>query len=236
MTARAEASAGESAGDRSRFGRGDGLAASLLSLKLLPIAVIGSLLSGALLLSSCNNRILFDVDGCDQDQECPLSNLHCDTATGTCVACTEDVHCVQADRNRCDPGSHRCAECVIDSDCGLTAGHACRENHCVTLCRFEGNDSACMGLATPHCEADVGFCVACEKENRTCALASGPGPICNVQTGLCVACRSDANCGGTNPRCDKIAGYCVECLQSGDCAPAAPFCDPSTSMCTASGR
>jgi len=221
--------------DRSRSGPPARLAASLMlsSSKLLSIAVIWGLLSVALLLSSCNSRILFDVDGCDQDQECPLASLHCDTATGTCVACTEDVHCAQADRNRCDPGSHRCAECVIDSHCGL--GRACRENHCVTLCRFEGNDSACMGLATPHCEADVGFCVACEDNNKTCALASEQGPICNVQTGLCVACRSDANCGGTNPHCDKITGHCVECLQSGDCAPAAPICDPSTSQCTASG-
>lgn len=183
-------------------------------------------------MESCNGRVQFDPNGCDQDDECPLASLHCDIGSGTCVTCTADEHCALLGRgyNRCDLALHTCIECGVDSDCAL--GQACHARQCVTPCQREGANSMCP-TATPHCEGDLGFCILCEEDNNACALASAAGPICNRSVGRCVSCLSDANCGGTNPRCDTVAGQCVECLSAGDCGADKPICDPKTRGCTA---
>jgi hypothetical protein len=203
-------------------------AAWLISRALASVAALLACLSAG----SCSGRVQFDPNGCDRDDECPVPTLHCDLGSGTCVTCTADDHCavLGLGYDHCDPTLHRCVECGGDSDCGTA--EACHGHRCVKLCQGEGNDWMCDALA-PHCEADLGFCIACEENNNSCALASSSGPICNRWVGRCVSCLSDANCGGTNPRCDNITGRCVECLGAGDCGSAMPICDPTTQGCIA---
>lgn len=198
-----------------------GVPASLSAIGL----AIGLML--VVMAPSCNGRILFDPNGCDENYECVLPNLYCDVAAATCVPCMADVHCLSLGIGlvRCDMALHRCVACGVDSDCGT--GRACRNTRCVTPCQ---DDSVCP-VATPHCEGPVGFCVLCESDNNACASASAPGPICDESAGLCVSCLSDANCGGTNPRCDTVTGRCVECLRSEDCRGSTPLCNPATNRC-----
>jgi len=196
-------------------------------------------------VGACNGKVVFDPAGCDRDDECQLSTLHCDTATASCVECLTDAHCAAAATGSpstsapmsalgastvCDPTLHRCVECHTDADCG--AGHLCREDRCVVTCQKEGPDPLCKG-ATSHCEGDLGFCIECEDDNRACAAISAVGTICDRKIGRCVACLSDANCGGTNPRCDTTEGRCVVCLTSDDCGPKLPLCDPAALDCIA---
>ncbi len=185
----------------------------------------------AVIALSCNGRILFDEDGCDESYECGLPNLYCDVAARACVTCMTDAHCelLGTGLGRCDMALHRCVECGVDSDCG--AGRACRASRCVTPCESSDDEAIICPAATPHCEDAVGFCVLCDRGNNACASAAAPGPICNQPAGTCVSCLSDANCGGTNPRCDVITGRCVECLASGDCGASTPLCDPSAARC-----
>lgn len=203
-------------------------ACSVLRLVLVPAVLL-----------TCNGRVLFDPNGCDRDDECRLSTLHCDTGTRSCVACTADAHCAAGTtssaptgRTTCDLALHRCVECVSDDNC--LSGQLCRENRCVTTCHAEGSDPACTGVAA-HCEAQggMGICIECEDDNRTCAAISTAGTICNHKLGRCVSCLSNANCGGTNPRCDTVEGRCVVCLSSADCGSDLPVCDPVTLECVA---
>jgi hypothetical protein len=201
-----------------------------MDARLLGIAVV------TVVLVTCNGKVAFDPNGCDRDDECQLPSLHCDADTGSCVACMTDAHCA-ADVDAgslqlatCDPSLHRCVECATDVDCA--SGKLCRGHRCVTACRNEGGDPACAGSSASHCEAQLGYCIECEDDNRACAAGSLVGTLCNHQIGRCVACISDANCGGTNPHCDPIQGRCVVCLTSADCGSDRPLCDPTTLDCT----
>lgn len=196
---------------------------------ILPAIPWAWALALALIALSCNGRILFDPNGCDEDHECGLPNLYCDVAGGACVPCMTDGHCVLLGTGlgRCDTALHRCVECGVDSDC--RTGRECQGSRCVTPCQ-NSDDSLCPA-GVPHCEGSVGFCVLCESDNKACASASAPGPICDESVGRCVSCLSDANCGGTNPRCDTVTGRCVECLRSEDCGVSTPLCDPATTRC-----
>lgn len=183
-----------------------------------------------LLAWACNGRVVFDAEGCDEDQECPLPTLHCDREARTCVGCTTDAHCTATGQAlpRCDTARHRCVECGLDADCGQ--GRACRQQHCVTLCEEEGDSPSCP-TATPHCERSLGFCILCEKFRDACASATAAGPLCDPDIGICVSCLADSDCGGTSPHCDTVKGRCVECLGSAQCRPAAPVCDPVALRC-----
>jgi len=180
---------------------------------------------------SCHQQVAFDQNGCDQDSECGLTTLHCDTATATCVPCTTDDHCAALGigRVRCDTAAHRCIECGLDEDCGQ--GRGCRNHHCVTLCSSEGASASCP-LATPYCESDddAGFCIQCGDDlPQACSGAAAAGPICG-RLGTCVACQSDPDCRAPTAHCETFAGRCVQCLGSKDCA-AGTVCDPATNQC-----
>ena len=107
--------------------------------------------------------------------------------------------------------------------------------HCVTPCT---GTTICPASA-PHCEGDVGFCVACDESGTisedglpACGTTGTSGPICNRAIGQCVACLVDSSCGGSTPRCNTYAGKCVACLSSADCTTAAaPVCDPVSNQC-----
>jgi len=182
-------------------------------------------------LAACHQHVAFDERGCDQDSECGLTTLHCDTASATCVPCTNDDHCAALGigRIRCDTAAHRCIECGLDQDCGQ--GRGCRFHHCVTLCNAEGPSTSCPSAA-PYCEADddSGYCVQCGDDlPQACSGAAVAGPICG-RPGMCFGCQADADCHSPTGRCETFGGRCVECLGSKDCAPGT-VCDPATNQC-----
>lgn len=190
-------------------------------------------LAGLLLgfLAACHGQLAFDQGGCDQDSECGLSSLHCDTASATCVECTADEHCAAlgTTRVRCDTAANRCVECGLDADCGQ--GRGCRSHHCVTVCDKEGVNATCP-VAAPYCEEDdLGFCVQCGDDvPDACASTSSPGPICN-RLGTCVACQSNTDCKAPTPRCETFSGRCVACVSAKDCSGATAICDPTSNRC-----
>ena len=199
------------------------------------IVVLGA---GVLAGLSCSGRVEFTETTstlCTGDSDCPLSTLHCDPGSGQCVACTADAQCLALGLGlaRCDSTTHRCIGCFTAPDCAT--GLVCSSSHCVTPCT---GTTICPASA-PHCEGDVGFCVACDESGTisedglpACGTTGTSGPICNRAIGQCVACLVDSSCGGSTPRCNTYAGKCVACLSSADCTTAAaPVCDPVSNQC-----
>lgn len=182
------------------------------------------------LLVACHQHVAFDENGCDEDWECGLTTLHCDTAAATCVECTNDDHCAALGiaRIRCDTAVHRCVECGLDADCGQ--GRGCHGHHCVTLCNIEGANGSCPSAA-PYCEADdLGFCVQCGDDlPHACDGGAVAGPICG-RLGLCQACQVDGDCKAPTARCETFDGRCVACVDSKDCT-GGTVCDPVTNRC-----
>jgi hypothetical protein len=67
-----------------------------------------------------------EVPECEADGDCLLEEAaRCDTATGTCVGCVEDLNCIGVDGlERCDADEGVCVECKPVSealDCGNTS-------------------------------------------------------------------------------------------------------------------
>ena len=67
-----------------------------------------------------------EVPECESDTDCDREEAaRCDTTTGTCVGCIEDLNCVGVDgRGRCDAEEGLCVECKPLSealDCGSTS-------------------------------------------------------------------------------------------------------------------
>ena len=67
-----------------------------------------------------------DVPECETDTDCDREEAaRCDTTTGTCVGCDEDLNCVGVDGlERCDAEEGLCVECKPSSeelDCGNTS-------------------------------------------------------------------------------------------------------------------
>lgn len=202
------------------------LAAALRRCPAL-LGLVGLAAAGA-----CRQRIAFDQGGCDQDSECGIATLHCDTDTSTCVECLADADCAAlgTSRVRCDMASYRCIECGLDADCGQ--GRGCRHQHCVTLCNSEGMNAACPASA-PYCESDDdnGFCIQCGDDlPQACSGGAVAGPFCS-RLGTCVACQADTDCGPSAPRCDLYSGRCVACLSTADCGTAGYVCDPASRTC-----
>jgi hypothetical protein len=167
-------------------------------------------------------------------QRCPLSTLHCDVASRSCVACTSDTDCTSSFVsmwNRCNLTLHQCIECTVDADCGR--GRLCRSNSCVTPCTegesgSDDTNSMCP-TAQSYCEHDVGFCVACDSEHYVC---SGDAVICSPR-GICIQCVTDAQCAGKagTTRCNSVTGRCVACVNSTHCLGSGMACNPVSNTC-----
>jgi Right handed beta helix region len=115
---------------------------------------------------------------CATDVDCRGKNTNlpaCITATGTgsgsCVACTNDSHCMSAATPICDTMAHTCKACASDTECRAK----------------NTNLPACI-TATG---TGSGSCVACTNDSH-CMTAIAP--ICNTGTHTCAACTSDAQC------------------------------------------
>jgi hypothetical protein len=172
--------------------------------------------------------------GCTSDADCILPTLHCDGASGQCVACVTNAQCeqegIQEGLKVCDTELERCVQCDFDADCPPDRGLGCQptSHECVPACM---TDEECPRSA-PQCSG--GLCVACTA-NQDCAGGGGPvqAPICDSAIGQCAECTQDpqSQCPLERPKCDRTIDRCVGCLSSVDCAPN-EGCDPEREVCT----
>jgi Cys-rich repeat protein len=118
-----------------------------------------------------------DPTGCANDGDCSSTGLHCDVASGQCVAC------------------------VVDSDCG--AGRVCNALQCVTSCA----DGGTCPSSTPICRAPHNVCAPCNANadcagastGHFCLVTTGQCVGCLVNTD----CR-DGFCDSTTNACRNL--------------------------------
>ena len=164
--------------------------------------------------------------GCVTDTDCPSSSLHCDPASGQCVACVEDSQCTQPGLPRCDSALQQCVQCGVTGDC--TAGQVCEPatHTCLSSCADGG---PCPSGTL--CNQARGVCVGCTVD-ADCASATG-GPVCDTSDGQCVQCTVDSQCASPRRRCDHADDQCVQCLSGADCDDH--VCDLATYTCVDDG-
>ena len=166
----------------------------------------------------------------------PCGDLHCDRATGVCVACLVDAHCGEDafcdqgacalrcrrnddcggredPRDLCDPETGRCAQCLRDSDCAR--GFLCGDLLCAAGCHDDGD---CPDAT--RCLPDGSGCVECIDDAHC-----GEGARC-VRNGCTPTCERDDDC-ADGGRCDPESGVCVDCLQDAHC-PFGSICEAQT--------
>jgi hypothetical protein len=168
--------------------------------------------------------------GCTTDQECRLSGdgRFCETSSGRCVECANDMQCFSPQicdetggnvcRNPCfngrcgrgsvcDPSINACVECVTSLDCG--SGEVCdpSSRSCVECL---GNADCAGAVEAPFCDLTEKECVGC-RDRADC----GPNQICEQNAhvctstgtrGLCEPCDDDAQCGGPEDLCIGYLG------------------------------
>ena len=161
---------------------------------------------------------------CARDQNC-ARGLHCETASGKCVACISDANC-DSMRPRCDLIARQCVECLATPDCGAKQICELNSHRCLDACK---EDKDVCPVAGQTCHDDQGICVECYRDAQ-CAGAPDR-PRCDTPVGRCVTCRSGADCTARAPVCDRRDGSCVECMNSTECPPERPVCAPDSRTC-----
>jgi hypothetical protein len=98
---------------------------------------------------------------CTEELDCP--GMHCDTATGRCVECFSTTDCTGEFR-LCDT-SGRCVECTEQGHCG--SGEQCSPvlGRCATAC----TSTTICPADEPKCDLTIGVCVECE-DNEDCDI------------------------------------------------------------------
>jgi hypothetical protein len=196
------------------------------------------LLAVVALVGACDEQFHFDdpagdaateasaSSACSSDTDCRLA-LHCDLASGECVACTDDPQCA-APTPRCDAALHRCVECGSDSDCAVDQICESQTRSCITTCS-EATEKDCPSSA-PTCDEDTDRCTRCAT-NSDCSASAEDGQFCNESNGQCVRCLVDSDCTDHDrPICDLVAAKCVGCITSSDCSDE-KMCDPTMLEC-----
>ncbi len=161
---------------------------------------------------------------CKVDDDCPLPDLHCDSA-GQCVACVTDLQCRNANSEFPVCAANQCVECGADADCGPGGRCEPTSHRCVLPCADSG---ACPSSSGLFCYERTGLCVACSS-NQYCQ-SQGSARVCDPSVGRCVQCVDNSDCSGREPICNRSAGRCVACLEAQSCRPGEE-CDPVEHMC-----
>jgi hypothetical protein len=189
-------------------------------------ASVAAAMAVALLMACGTQTWSFDTDagaspGCSVDTDCTIAGLHCDPASGQCVACVDDMQCTQPGRPRCDSALQQCVQCGVTGDCA--SGQVCEptSHTCLSSCADGG---ACP--AGTSC-SQQGVCVGCSAD-PDCATSSS-GPVCDTANGQCVQCLQDGQCAAPTRRCNHATDRCVQCLTSSDCGDN--MCNPTTFTC-----
>jgi hypothetical protein len=183
----------------------------------------------ALLLAGCRVTLHFagSPDAtmpfhCVNDDDCPLTSLHCESVSGQCLPCASDANCGSATQPRCDAALHICVQCGTSQDCA--SGWQCEPTTrtCVESCA----SSLDCGASGTWC-SDDGTCAECDDDHE---CASSSRPFCDPATDRCAACVYDAQCSTASPHCNRTIGRCVRCTTSSDCDPGT-VCDPTVWNC-----
>ncbi|MBM4371669.1 MAG: hypothetical protein FJ098_08445, partial [Deltaproteobacteria bacterium] len=144
---------------------------------------------------------------CLAEEDCP-AGLHCALAAGECVACTDDVHCMELSGTpHCDLVAFACAVCTGDAHC--PEAHECLAGACVPFEPCGSSKDCADGICWP----EKGKCVDC-LEDADCEA----GFLCHVQVCQPV-CDSDKDCKDQDGVCDKDQGLCADCVAHEDCPP-----------------
>lgn len=188
--------------------------------------------------------------------DCPTGS-YCD-GVHCMPGCKRDSDCPKDDAGlgACNPTTHTCAECAVDSDCGTAPGAACCAKRCVNLksdpLNCNGCGTACTGANTQCCNG------ACSNPNTDANNCGGCGTVCNTLNAASAACgggacswtcnRGYAHCMAGNSGCDtnlvgsneKLCGtMCVplaSCCTASDCAtPPAPSACYGAGVCSGVG-
>jgi len=151
------------------------------------------------------------VPGCKSDSECPKN----DAGLGTC-----------------DPNTHLCQDCTVNSDCGSAPGATCCNKHCVNTktdpLNCNGCGLACSGAQTQCCNG------ACSNPSADANNCGGCGNVCNTLNAMSASCGGAmcswtcnagfAHCMAGNTGCDTNLGGSGEKLCGTVCVPTASCC------------
>ncbi|MBI3183781.1 MAG: hypothetical protein HYZ28_16715, partial [Myxococcales bacterium] len=163
--------------------------------------------------------------GTSCDPACSGATPVCDTAAGSCKACTASEGC-SGQTPVCDTAANQgqgaCVSCTSAAGCAPPT----------PICDTALDGGACVGClgsgdcsgATPICHPDSRTCVAACAANTDCAA---PTPVCDTAQGLCVGCLGNSDCSGSTPVCDGAAQVCVVCSATSGCSAPTPLCDTS---------
>lgn len=189
---------------------------------------------------------------CKNDKCCSSNSSRkaCYNQTGTCVQCTQDVHCAKLARNgvfgantnpadmqcayhlcvrRADPGTN-ITDCAKDSDCVASGtGTLCQNGSCVECLTEQDCSKGVFAGANAQCLK--GRCTECSG-NSDCEQYKaplGPPPLCSA--GKCVECMGSSSVSSSRSGTCPVGlfgvqgscqqGKCVECIVDGDCPRAA---------------
>jgi hypothetical protein len=189
--------------------------------------------------------------GCTSDSECSATpdRPACDSASQSCVACTQNSHCQIPGLPVCDPSTHTCVGCLSASDChgGVCFDHfccapmqGCGSFNCGQVSDGCGGMFACGTCSVGTCKDNV-----CTTLGQSCTVGSNtcaPGERCMFdgwhQNYSCAPLSKDGlTCNGGDPsQCQyaasdgtPIAPYFCDTLQTGTCAQdclTSQECDP----------
>ena len=166
-----------------------------------------------------------DAGTCHADSDCSLSTLHCDTASGACVACLVNAECsADGGLNRCDTTVNACVACVSDTDCASSDQCLTSIHICIPRCSASNKCAA----STARCDVPKGYCIECASDGECTRTGRA---ACEPTSGQCVGCLTDAQCASPTARCDTAIHTCVTCLSGVDCA--SNVCDPILHACVA---
>jgi alpha-tubulin suppressor-like RCC1 family protein len=146
---------------------------------------------------------------CSRDSDCAgrASTPACAIASGLCVACTQNTHCIGAART-CDTTTNQCVGCVTRSDCGGVC-QTCSSSGMCTALKSQDDPGVCAGT----CDS-TGACKS--KQGQPCQTAGGgcaAGTTC-APDGVCC----DQECSSSCMACD-IPGFLGICTPVASGAP-----------------
>ena len=182
-----------------------------------------------LLLGGCLGTEKVPVDGGGCAVLCSGATPFCDSASGTCVACTSSASC-HSPTPMCHPATHTCVGCTANEQCTDANAAVCTPS--TGACGGCTSDGECSRFAaTPVCDEASGRCVACTADTE---VARCGGKACHPTrfeclmyargaVGTCQACTADVEC--------KTGTACLATMFKGQ--PAGSFCllDQATKGC-----
>ncbi|HEX7479099.1 MAG TPA: hypothetical protein VF331_14940 [Polyangiales bacterium] len=144
---------------------------------------------------------------CLSDTDCSVSKPACDSATNTCVGCTNSAKHCGGSSPLCDASKQQCVQCLSDDNCTDPTAARCTAGSCQP-CSNNTQCSHLSNLGVCDSSSGSGVCVQCTgSDYSACGMsAGGKKQVCNStaktcttkeegSAAPCAACVSDAQCG-----------------------------------------